>query len=222
MVMQLVPNEIPTGKEFNVIMQIENTGSSTWFPDDDLQLYSLTPAQIWGVSHQNLKKQIESGEIAKFKFKVTAPLVPGEHDFQWQMRHGKIKFGEPTSPIKIHVTGTSTPKNQAEFVFQKVPEAMQPGKTFTVMLQFKNTSSAVWTSGHFALMSLTPDAGLTWALDRVELEPKSVVRPGEFYTLRFDIRSPDKPGIYPFQWQMSHSKQGPFGSPSRPVSITVK
>ncbi len=220
--MQLVPDEVPVGKEFTAVIRIKNTGSTTWSTAAGVYLASLK-TQPWDLYRTPLPSDapVAPGETITFKPEIMAPLIPGEYLLQWQMRQWSTLFGEPTVPVKVRVTGSMIPFTLSEFVYQNVPAVMVVGETYTVTLQYKNIGDTVWTPNQFSLISLVPSAALTWAVDEVDIKTKAVVPPGGFQTFRFDVVAPAEPGVYPFEWKMNQKGSGSFGKPSKRLEIKV-
>jgi hypothetical protein len=219
-VMQLVPDQVATGKEFTAVIQIKNTGDSTWSASNEYHLAVLT-TQPWDSYRVELGNNIAPGQTLTLKPKLNATMIPGEYPLQWQMRQGQILFGEKSAAVKVHVTGSLIPLNLSEFVYQNVPTTMVAGQTYNVILQFKNTGETVWTPGQYQLIS-TGDAGLTWIVDTVDIKRNTNTPPDGFQTFNFDIQAPNEPGVYPFQWRMQQKQTGLFGAASPLLKIEVK
>lgn len=220
--MQLVPDEVPAGKEFTAVIRIKNTGSTTWSTAAGVFLASLK-TQPWDLYRIPLPSEarIAPGESVTIKPTIMAPLIPGEYVLQWQMRQWSTLFGEPTVPVKVRVTGSMIPFNLSEFVYQSVPAVMVAGETYTVTLQFKNVGDTVWTPDQFSLASVDESAAMTWAVDAVDINTKAVVAPGGFQTFRFDVVAPTDVGVYAFEWKMNQKGVGRFGKPSERLEIKV-
>jgi len=219
-VMQLVPDQVPAGKEFTAVIQIKNTGNSTWSATSDYDLATLT-TQPWDSNSVELGTTVAPDQTITIKPTVIAPMIPGEYPLQWQMRQGQNLFGDKSAAVKVHVTGSFIPLNSSEFVYQNVPLTMVAGQNYNVIMQFKNTGETVWTSGQYQLIS-TGDAGLTWIVDTVDIKHNTATPPDGFQTFSFDIQAPNEPGVYPFQWRMQQQQAGLFGATSPLLKIAVK
>lgn len=218
---QLIPDQISAGENFVAIVQYQNKSGSHWSTNGD---YFLAP-----VSHESWLtrvdlpkgKTIAPGETVTFRIAMTAPLHPGSYQLQWQMQQGNNRFGEPTSPVMLKVFQPLLPWDNAEFVYQDVPRKMAANHDYTVVMQFKNTGKTSWTNSQYALAELDTKDNLTWAINQIELPPKSLVKPGEFQTFRFTVRAPATPGQYRFHWQLLHLPGNRFGASSEKVDIEV-
>ncbi len=219
-VTQLVPDHVATGKEFSAVIQVKNTGNSTWSSAGDYSLFVLT-SQPWDSYRVEFGGSIAPGQILTVRPKLSAPMVPGEYPLQWQMRQGQSAFGDKTSLVKVHVVGSLIPLSHSEFVFQDVPLVMMAGQSYNATLQFKNIGETVWTSGQYQLVSTTGN-DLAWTVDVVDMGPSITVPPEGFQTFNFDIQAPSEVGIYPFQWRMQHKQIGAFGVMSRLLNIEVR
>ena len=219
-VTQLVSDQVAAGKEFTAVIQIKNTGGTTWSAAADYSLSVLT-SQPWDSYRVDLGSSVAPGQTVTLKPKMMAPMIPGEYPLQWQMRQGQSFFGSKTAAVKVHVTGSFMPVNFSEFVFQNVPSSMVAGQSYSVTLQFKNTGETVWTAGQYQLVSITGN-DLAWTVDSVEMSSSSTTPPDGFQGFHFDIQAPSEPGTYPFQWQVQHKQMGKFGAKSPLLNIEVK
>lgn len=219
-VMQLVSDQVAAGKEFTAVIQIKNSGDTTWSAASDYSLAVLT-TQPWDSYRVELPGTVAPGQTITLKPKLMAPMIPGEYPLQWQMRQGQSLFGDKTTAVKVHVTGSLIPMNLSEFVFQNVPTTMIAGQNYSVTLQFKNTGETVWTPGQYQLVSTTGN-DLTWAVDAVDMNHNTATPPEGFQAFHFDIQAPSEPGTYPFQWRMQQKQSGAFGAMSPLLKIVVK
>lgn len=229
---QLLPNTMSAADEYSIVVQFRNNGTSTWTRADGYKLRLVSRKNVWNLSRIKMNKRdvVPPGEIATFRFKLTAPSKPGTYPIEWRMQRGNIFFGETTPVQKVLVT-KSKGKKGAEFVYQNVPGLNKSGKLFAIMnagdvypvtLTFKNSSKKTWREGHFALSAQNPENNMTWSIDRVELRKQETIKPGGIKTFNFKIISPLKPGIYNFQWQMIEGFNNWIGSKSENIAITVK
>ena len=232
---QVVPSAMNIGGEYTVMVQFKNLGKTTWSSANGFMLMSQNPAnnRNWGTDRVKLdgNQSIPPGEVATIRFKITAPLRAGEYDFQWQLYQDKLGFFGERTPNQRVVVGGAGRGNDAEFVLQELaglvneptPYAvLTAGHSFPVKVMFKNTGTTAWKPGQYRLTAQKPANNLTWLLDRVELNPKEDVKPGEFKTFSFNAVAPAQPGIYDFEWQMFQDGIGTFGKPSQTVKITVR
>ena len=220
LLMQLVPDHVKAGERFTVMLQFRNSGTTTWSRAAGYRLASRN-ADKWGLKSVKLEsgEKIAPGQSATFKFEVTAPIDDGAHDFVWQMKKGNQWFGQPSNKVSINVAAYLRAPDDAEFVYQKVATEMVTDLPYTALLHFKNTGETSWTPGRYQLKAVDPDEGLNWSVTEIDLN--KIVRPGEFYTFRFNIIAPSGAGRYPFQWQLTHKGVGVFGARSEKLFITV-
>lgn len=221
-VMQLVPGEVVAGQSFNAAFRVENIGKLAWSQEAGFRLAALKRG-VWGRDNieLGLSDHVAPGEIASFRASFTAPENAGEYSFQWQMQHNGTFFGDVSAPINVEVSGDVNFLYNAEFVYQKVAQAMLLGETHEVVVQFKNSSKLPWHASDISLVTSIED-GLLWAVDSVALSPTDKVAPGGYAIFRFNVKAPLEAGQYPFQWQMSHRRNGMFGVPSERLIIDVK
>ncbi len=96
---------------------------------------------------------------------------------------------------------------------------MFTSQAYTAVIHFKNTGHTAWMPGLYQLKPIHSGDTLIWAIDQVDL--KEIVRPGEFYTFRFNVIAPSSPGSYPFQWRIHDNSGRAFGDESQQLSISV-
>lgn len=107
----------------------------------------------------------------------------------------------------------------ARFISQLVPESVSAGQSFTVVLQYRNTSGGQWrnTDG----TALKPVKSSHWSTAQIGMQEKAVKR-GEIATFQASLKAPSKAGNYSFQWQIRNVRQGWNGPKSPKINIQVK
>lgn len=232
---QVVPSAMDVGGEYTVMVQFKNLGKTTWTGSSGYQLVSQNPAsnKTWGVDRVKLDtdQNVGPGEVATIRFKIRAPLRPGDYDFQWQMYNDKLGFFGERTPMQRVVVGGAGRGNDAEFVMQELPglvnaptpyAVLTRGQNFQVKVMFKNVGTTMWKPETHRLTSQKPRNNLNWFIDHVDLGQREEVKPGEFKTFTFTAVAPAQPGIYDFEWQMSQDTIGSFGAASPTVKVTVR
>jgi hypothetical protein len=113
--------------------------------------------------------------------------------------------------------------NNAQYISQSVPSAMEPGQTYAVSVTFKNTGTTTWTeSSSYRLGVQNPQDNGNWLTGRVYLAAGESVAPGQSKTFSFTVVSPLTPGKYNFQWKMVQEYVQWFGDYSENVVVPVK
>ena len=85
---------------------------------------------------------VAPGESAVFQFRVTAPAVAGDYDFQWQMvQEGVEFFGEFTPNVVVAVQPRG---NAARFVARTVPGKGVPCIERCEKAHFLNVTKIDW------------------------------------------------------------------------------
>lgn len=111
---------------------------------------------------------------------------------------------------------------QSKFLSQLVPDRVNPGETFKVVIQFKNTSTQTWNAnGAYELKAASSKSKKIWGKQRVRFPQNSRVLPGEIASFIFTLTAPKKPGAYDFDWQMRHRNTGKFGEKNPHTKIQV-
>lgn len=114
--------------------------------------------------------------------------------------------------------GTPTPVNNATFVSQSVPTAMNAGQQYSVSVTMNNSGTKTWTAADLHRLA-SQDNG-TWGITRVNV-PASVA-PGANATFNFNVTAPSSPGTYNFQWRMVQDGSGEwFGGYTQNVTVSV-
>lgn len=229
---QLLPNTMAADESYSIVVQFKNNGTSTWTRNKGYKLRLISKKNVWNISRVKMSKGdiVTPGDIATFRFKLTAPGKMGTYPIQWRMQRGRTYFGEATPVQNITVTKSKVKKG-AEFVYQNVPGLNKSGRLFAILnagevypvtLTFKNSSKKPWRQGLFALSAQNPENNMTWSVDRVELHKNETIKPNGIKTFNFKIITPLKPGIYNFQWQMVEGFNNWIGAKSENIAITVK
>jgi len=231
---QFVPSHMETGTQYEIMLQFKNTGRSDWSQNAGYQLHAVGNDQPWQIDPIPLGTNgtvVAPGDIATFKFKLTAPMNAGSYPFQWQLKqHGKPLAGDKSPLVNVEVQSARN-KRQAEFVMQTLPNLINEGPAFSILktgqvfpvkIVYKNTGVTTWQPDQLRLIAQNPDRNLTWMIDVVEPASKDPVAPGEFATFEFSVNAPTSPGIYDFQWRLYEKGIGNFGEKTRLVKVTVK
>ncbi|MDX1812294.1 MAG: NBR1-Ig-like domain-containing protein, partial [Gammaproteobacteria bacterium] len=233
LVSQLMPNTMNAGQKYNIVVQYKNNGTVNWTRKHGYQLGLKINNKLWKMKRIRLKKNevIAPGSVATFQFELTAPNKAGLHKIQWQMQKWNRWFGEPAPIQQIKVVESSS-QTGAEFVYQEIKglkhdgnqlyAIINRGDIIPVNLTFKNTGKENWTEGHYSLISQNPANNMLWSLDRIELKPTEVIKPGQIKAFNFKIMAPLEPGIYHFQWQMVKGFNQWIGERSEDIAVTVK
>jgi hypothetical protein len=225
---QSTPGEMNAGQSYGVSVSMKNTGRSIWKQGNySLKLVNVTEAtaKTWSVSSVNVNSTVSPGNEVVFNFTIIAP-VEGSYNMQWQMADGNAFFGEPSMTVPIRVIGLTPPvvsdaiSNNSQFVSQQVPDYMDAGQTYDVIVIMKNTGNTTWNPGESRLKISTKGADNTgnWLVANVELS--GPVYSGSNVTFSFKVTAPDKSGHYNFQCQVARDEKF-FGEPSTNVVVKV-
>jgi hypothetical protein len=225
---QSMPGELTPGQSYGVSVTMKNTGRSTWRQGNySLKLINVTEtsSKIWSVYSVDVNSSVSPGNEVVFNFTLIAP-VEGSYNIQWQMADGNAFFGEPSANVPVKVTGLITPvisdliSNNSQFISQQVPNDMEDGQTYDVVIVMKNTGSETWNPGVNRLKISTKGADNTgnWSVANVELSDK--VYSGSNVTFSFKVTAPGKDGYYNFQSQVVKDDTY-FGEPSTNVIVNV-
>lgn len=112
--------------------------------------------------------------------------------------------------------------DQSQAMAQFAPSAMEAGKEYSVMIQFKNTGNTTWGGSNYMLGSKNPSNNKFWGTSRVRLSADDSIKPGDTLTVKFFVTAPLKAGDYNFQWQMFRQGSGWFGQKTPSIKIPVE
>lgn len=108
--------------------------------------------------------------------------------------------------------------NDSQFISQKVPANMVPGRKYQVLISMKNTGTQPWTKdGGYKLGAVGDNR--TWGATRVSV-PKPIP-PGEIHTFNFNVVAPTEAGSFEMPWQMLQEGVQWFGNKST-FTVAVK
>lgn len=225
---QSTPGEMSPGQSYGVSVTMKNTGRSVWKQGNySLKLMNVTEAtsKTWSISSVDVNSTVSPGNEVVFNFTLIAP-VEGGYNMQWQMADGNAFFGEPSAVVPIRVAGPTPPvvsdliSNNSQFISQQVPNNMEAGQTYDVVVVMKNTGVTTWNPGENRLKISTKGADNTvnWTVANVELS--STVSTGSNVTFSFKVTAPNQSGYYNFQTQVVQNDKF-FGEPSTNVIVNV-
>ncbi|MDP3991609.1 MAG: DUF5010 domain-containing protein [Candidatus Colwellbacteria bacterium] len=227
-VSQSVPVLMTAGQNYDVSITMKNIGTSNWTNTGNYKLGSQNPQDntAWSPSSRvllNASETVAPSQQKTFTFSVKAPSTPGTYNFQWRMVKEFVEwFGGSTSNMQVVVSALPL-KNNAEFISQSVPTSMIAGQSYNVSLTMKNTGSIAWTQlENYKLGSQNPQDNTTWSpSSRVLLSEKDNILPGQQKTFVFNVRAPQTPGTYNFQWRMVKEFVEWFGRPTSNMQVVV-
>ncbi len=221
---QKISESIAIGQTMDVSVTFKNTSSNSWSPEKGYKLVFIgaDDPETWGISAISMSEdtKIELNGLAKFEFTVTAPSKPGIYKMQWQMTNKELnQFGEKSPIVAIAVSETDL---QAKFVSQLVPNTLKSDSNYKVTMQYQNTGSSAWSNkSGFSLIPANNGVYKAWGISSVQLPENRTISPGEFLTLNIPVKTPKRPGSYPFQWQIAKNGTA-FGDKSPVINVRVE
>lgn len=221
---QVITDSMAVGQEAKVSITFKNTSANTWSMEKGYKLVFIgsDDPETWGISAISLPEELKVGKngLAEFKFRVTAPTKAGVYMLQWQLANKELnQFGAKSPPVAIVVTKTDL---QAKFVSQIVPNTLQSNSNYKVTMQFQNTGSSTWNNNSgFSIMPAKNSVYKAWGISSVQLPQNRTIAPGQSLTVNIPIKTPKKPGNYPFEWQMAKNGKV-FGEKSPKINIRVE
>jgi hypothetical protein len=211
------------GQTYSVVVNVTNTGQTTWTAAGSYQLVSLQ-GNTWGKPSVALgsSDSIAPGSTKKFSFSVYAPTTPGTYPMQWRMAKTATQFGSGSTGVTVAVASR---QHAARYVSQSVPASVKAGSTFTVSVKMKNVGTLAWTqAGGFSLCATDPDFSTTWTTTSVPMAASDSIGQGAEKTFTFTCNSPTTPGNYTIRWRMYRQASaftGMFGDRTTTKGISV-
>jgi len=105
---QSVPTLMTAGQSYEVQVTMRNTGISPWTKSEAYRLGILSANRDWGIERVEVPDTVTANSNATFKFKVTAPAMPGSYPFHCRMvKEGVAFFGESTPELSVNVRAST-------------------------------------------------------------------------------------------------------------------
>lgn len=114
----------------------------------------------------------------------------------------------------------STTLDNAKFVNQSVPDQMNPGDNYNLILTFENTGTTSWIPGEYRLRVNSADQKPYSMWVSTDMDLVKVIEPGNTATFEVKVTAPSTEGVYPFQAVLLHGSNI-FGESSKAVNISV-
>ncbi|MEK6749281.1 MAG: hypothetical protein AABY83_08765 [Pseudomonadota bacterium] len=111
----------------------------------------------------------------------------------------------------------------AKFLSQVVPMTMDGGKTYPVVIQFRNTSASTWSRNNGQrLIIRSANGARVWGIGHVEIDAGRNIPSDGTATFRFEVTAPAQGGTLDFQWQVGDAGGNTFGDATPPLKVIVK
>ena len=136
------PVQMSPGETRTVSITMRNTGTTTWDYNSGFQrLSSVNPADNtnWGLNRIDLPAlpyTVPPGAQHTFLFNITAPTVPGNYNFQWQMIKESppgCRFGEMTPNFVVNVQSTGINQSPTKPSVANIPSCSNSPYTGVVV-----------------------------------------------------------------------------------------
>lgn len=211
-----LPSTMLMGETANATITIKNIGSQPWSNAEkhrlglDFVSDAYTKFGLEGRYYLKDNKIVNPGETATFDLQLKAPTTSGEYKLNFKMlKEGLNWFGE-TFEKTITV---EKPALNAEFVSDNIPSTMEPGKTYTGSVTFRNMGSEPWsTSGNHRLgLDSESETYASFGLEG-RYYINNVIQPGQTATFPIEFKAPEKQGSYTIEFKMLKEGTSWFGS----------
>jgi hypothetical protein len=212
---------IAPGSAFNVTIQLQNTGTTTWIPgqwnlgsapgqtnnfvtNGGGQARASWPNGNW----------VGPGGVVTFNFNWTAPGSPGTYPFEWKMVHeGVAWFGGTCGPnITVAIGDIATCLSAS---ISNVPGTTYPNGQYRMTITVRNDGGFTWIPGQWNLGSAWGQTN-NYVTDgggeiRASWSSGSWVGPGGTATFTYTAVMPNYGGTYASNWKMVHEGVAWFG-----------
>lgn len=104
------PATVTPGQQFDVQVNMQNTGNTKWTPDAAYRLGSQNAQdnKTWGMNRISVPFGIAPNYMASFIFKAIAPQTAGTYNFDWQMVQDGVEWFGTKCTKAITVTAASS------------------------------------------------------------------------------------------------------------------
>lgn len=215
---QQIPDRMIAGEHLSISITLKNTGSAPWTTSNTV--LTISNNNVWGLNKVSLGKNetIKAGNTKTFIVNIQAPTSNAHYAFGWELRSDNKTIAAFQDTILVE-----TKAHRAQFISQLFPSHVKPGETFKAIIQYRNIGDSSWSgqSNDYALRALSAEARDHWGVDKVILEDQLSVLPNSVATFTFTVTAPNRPGSYPFSWEMAHNKFGSFGDRTPENTIIV-
>ena len=94
--------EVKAGDEFKWYWQVQNIGTTKWWPDEVYVKYA-DGAEIYNKERQfRVKEPTDVGEIGNFVVRMKAPKEPGTYTTLWALKKGIHRFCYATLKVVVY------------------------------------------------------------------------------------------------------------------------
>lgn len=183
------------------------------------------PTRSVTVSVFDNSEQIYSAPTTVERPDVNAAFgITGTHGY-----HIPISLTTGTHTIRVEAEGEVLTEqtlqvvrvNDANITAIRMPSSMQPGQTYTIEIDVKNTGTTTWTKAGAYKVGIPSVSTSVWGIGRLELSPTDSVAPGQTHTFQLQTIAPNTPGPVTLQVQMVQEMVEWFGEKSAIARSTV-
>lgn len=214
-----VPEKMILGRNQRIKVTIKNTGSSFWNRGSNISLGLTSDTnKDWRASSIAIARDetIKPDETKTVTFLLNSVPQTGVYSLQFELRRDGKPFGQKSLVKNVVV---ETRSNRVDFISQLLPNTMNAGQKYSIVVQLRNEGTVNWTRDKGYKLGLKSSRNI-WSVTEILLDKKDVIAPGETATFRIDLQAPNEPGIYDIQWQMQRWSKW-FGEPTPKQQVAV-
>ena len=197
-----------TGKRFDKVWRVRNTGNVPW--DDGFQLVHVDGSLMANHTIQDVPNA-SIGEVVDVALHLTAPNTPGNHITGWRFRSSLMEFFGDRVYAEImtrQAVNSFVPLNAFTYVRDvTIPDdsEIDAGQSFTKTWRIRNSGNTVWGDGY--------------TLRYMQGEPMTdelmvnlpVCEPGDEIDVSLHLTTPNKAGKLFGDWRLYDATGNPFG-----------
>ena len=210
----------------------DNLISNNWFSNnDDFKLEGLSHGNIWNISKTGPETNIYGGlyqggnywaqpnglgwsEITSDRgdgFGVAA-LMLDDNNYDYLPLTNFTPKPIPPKPIPQKPDGEYTYRFPwpnmsywgSKYIEDTFPDQVSSCRPVEVSVTFENNGTVPWTYERRVALTAEPGDEMKFTPTRIELEPGTVVNPGEYYTFNFTLGMPCNAGPYNLRYRMTY------------------
>jgi hypothetical protein len=220
-------DELDAGREYTAQITVKNTGKVKWSgPEFGVACESTErppgpkPSRDEFGLLEGIGAEIPPGGERTVRSKIEAPPLTGRWSLTCRLMHQRNPFG------KVLAKSLTVKSNlDAEVTGLVIAAEMEPGKSYDVSVQAKNTGKSAWSGKDYALVCENTESpsGPRVQRDEFRLERRfeAAIPPGKAETVTGKVQAAAPAGRWVFSCWMTY-KAKPFGKPGSKMVLVKR
>jgi|GEM_PF-6651467 len=200
--------EMETGKTFDKVWRVRNTGNVAW--TDGFELVHVDGDAMTVQPVQDVPNALV-GEMVDVAIRLNAPAIAGNHISGWRFRSpSKTFFGERVFAriVSHQAVDAQAPVSAYQYVSDVTIDddtEIASGATFTKTWRVRNTGNLAWGAGYtLRFINGEPMGNITTV-------PLPICKPGEEVDISVSMTGPQSSGKHFGDWRFYDASGNPFG-----------